>query len=171
MSGERGVNRLLSDFIGSLVRESTAIDAPLLEDLEATALDLVLTCLRGSLQREGGKPRVGSGQRHLEAIKRYIDEHLAAPDLGPEGIAAAHGISKRYLHLLFSRECLSVSRYIQLRRLEACRRALERCGSEAMSTTDIAMYWCFADASHFHRCFKARYGVTPHQYRSRCGGG
>jgi AraC-like DNA-binding protein len=67
--------------------------------------------------------------------------------------------------MLFQSETMSLSKYIQYQRLEACRRALRHPDYRQRSTTDIALQWGFSDVSHFHRCFKASYGVTPRQYK------
>ncbi|MBX2859523.1 MAG: helix-turn-helix domain-containing protein [Cellvibrionaceae bacterium] len=64
-------------------------------------------------------------------------------------------ISTRYLHMLFKPQQVSISKYILQQRVEACAKALAHPEYQHYSTTDIAMEWCFADASHFNRCFKA----------------
>jgi AraC-like DNA-binding protein len=63
-----------------------------------------------------------------------------------------------------------VGRYIQLQRLEGCKGNLENPEMNSFSATEIAFRWGFNDASHFGRCFKAQYGVTPSQYRKRAQG-
>ena len=80
-------------------------------------------------------------------------------------IATKHGISKRYLHLLFKQDGISVSRFIQQQRLAACHRALTNSEMQHLSTTDIAFQFGFGDISHFYRCFKSHYKLTPRQIR------
>jgi AraC-like DNA-binding protein len=59
-------------------------------------------------------------------VRQYINHHLGDQELTPEMIADAHRISVRYLHRIFEGEGTSVSRLVQQRRLEECRRELAR---------------------------------------------
>ena len=85
--------------------------------------------------------------------------------LGPQMIASAFSISTRSLHALFADEPLSVSRYIKVRRLEACRRALEDPAIRRQRTlTDLAHDFGFYDLSHMTRSFREQFGTTPSDY-------
>jgi AraC-like DNA-binding protein len=98
-------------------------------------------------------------------VKQYIDQRLADPALGPGEVAAAFGISTRYLHRLFEREHETVAQYIRDRRLERCRLLLL---DPRLSGHTILMlaYGCgFGDLSGFNRAFRAKYGMTPRQLR------
>jgi AraC-like DNA-binding protein len=53
---------------------------------------------------------VGAGR--LAEARRYVDRHLADPDLSPAGVAAALRISVRALHLLFEPTGTSFSRTV-----------------------------------------------------------
>jgi AraC-like DNA-binding protein len=70
---------------------------------------------------KGSEP--GEGRQAITPlrVKQYIDQRLADPALGPGEVAAAFGISTRYLHRLFEREHETVAQYIRDRRLERCR--------------------------------------------------
>ena len=98
-------------------------------------------------------------------LRAYIDAHLGEPDLTPTRIAAAHFISKRYLHRLFEAEGVSVSRWIRERRLERCRAALvdPRCREETVAS--VGMRCGLTDAAHFSRLFRETYGCTPSEFR------
>ena len=101
----------------------------------------------------------------LHRILEYLNANLQDPDLTPNAIAAAHGISTRYLSKLFECQGVSVTRYILDRRLDRCRTELEDACSAHKQITEIAFYWGFSSASHFSRTFKERYGMTPTQAR------
>lgn len=163
MSAEEPVNGLLSGFVRSLSERLDRIDASVVQRLEANVLDLLVTALQSGSAR---RPVIReTTSRHLYGARNYIRMHLADPNLCPDRIARAEGISTRYLHMLFKEAGESVSRYIQSQRLEACRSCLERAEMNGLSVSDIAFRWGFNDSSHFNRLFKAEFGVTPRCYR------
>jgi AraC-like DNA-binding protein len=98
-------------------------------------------------------------------IKHYIDQRLADPALGPGEVAAAFGISTRYLHRLFESEQETVAQYIKDRRLERCRLLLLD-PRHSVRTISMLAHGCgFGDLSGFNRAFRAKYGMTPRQLR------
>ena len=164
MNGEDPVNGMLSQFVYSLTRRYDRLQPPTLRRMEANVLDLLVTSLQAK-----AKPTLAQSESvqtgHLLRIKRFIAMHLQDHRLSPDFIAEAEGIGTRYLHKLFKVEGLSVSRYIQQKRLELCARVLADPLQMKLSTLDIALNAGLNDVSHFHRCFKAAYGITPRQYR------
>jgi AraC-like DNA-binding protein len=76
-------------------------------------------------------------------------------------------VSRRLLYNLFEEEGTSVARWIRERRLERCRRDLLDPALSHVPASAIAMGWGFADAAHFSRVFRARYGLPPGEYRRR----
>ncbi len=163
MSADEPVNGLLSQFVSSLSERLDRLDPAITQRLEANVLDLLVTALQFGPER---RPEAEDlAEEHLRRVRNFIHMHLADAQLSPDRIAHAEGISTRYLHMLFRRQGESVSRYVQLQRLEACRRSLERGDLAGMSVTDIAFGWGFNDSSHFNRLFKAEYGVTPKAWR------
>lgn len=166
MGREFPTHGLLSQFLYSLLQRIELLSPTVVKRLESNILDLLITSLE-AMSGADEAPMENTVQDHLRRIKRFIAMHLQDARLSPEFIAQAEGISKRYLHMLFKEEGISVSRYIQQQRLEACSRTLADASMRHLSTTDIALEWGFGDLSHFHRCFKAYYSITPRQYRLR----
>lgn len=114
-----------------------------------------------------GRPaadRPGGDRALLLRIRAFIDRHLADPDLTPRAIARAHSISLRHLHNLFESEDATVSRWIQRRRLEECRRDLAR-HAKGSTIAAVAHRWGFVSAAHFSRVFRAVYGMAPRECR------
>lgn len=138
------------------------------EEMERQAIQPLLGMLSVSyLANFGwrlGKSGAHSGAR-LEEIRQYIDEHVTEHDLTPESIAERFGVSTRYLRKLFAADSDSVSRYIQRRRLEKSADRLRNLLWQGRSITDICYDCGFKSAPHFTRAFKARFGVTPNEYR------
>lgn len=101
----------------------------------------------------------------LSALKRrvitYIDSCLEDSDLDIDQISTALTCSKRYLHMAFKHEEISISEYIWQARLSKCRSELESVKLNKKSLTEIAFSWGFSSSSHFSRSFKQKYGVSP----------
>lgn len=94
-------------------------------------------------------------------IRRYICSHIRDPNLSVSSIAAAKRISKRYLHWLFNDEPFTVNEFIISTRLEGCHADLQNPAYEALSVSQIAYSWGFANLSHFSKRYSARYGNPP----------
>jgi len=105
-----------------------------------------------------------------ERILRYIDANLEDTDLTPPRIAAAQGISTRYLHLLFANRGQTVAGWIRERRLLQCREEVEQ-SRRGLSLTEIAHRWGFSDGAHFSRSFKRRFGLPPKSWRDQYSAG
>lgn len=105
------------------------------------------------------------GARRVQ-IKRYIEANLRNPELTVRSVAAAFGISPRYLHILFTHENETVSSYVLRRRLEECGKQLADALWRRRTITEIAFGWGFNNATHFARVFRNRYGTSPRDYRN-----
>jgi AraC-like DNA-binding protein len=104
---------------------------------------------------------------HRIRIVNYIEAHLGDPDLTPMRVAVACKMTARYLHHLFSHGSETVARYILRRRLEECSRALTIPSQRGRTVTAIAFDYGFNSPTHFGRVFRARFGVTPREFRIR----
>jgi len=158
------IHGILSQFVLSLVQRMDQLEPATVQRLEANIMDLLITSLQAEENSSQPLP-VNAADKRLLHIKRFIEINLNDRRLTPDFIAKAEGISKRYLHKLFVEEDVSVSRYIQRLRLDECQKALTNPSMDHMSTTQIAFDSGFGDISHFHRCFKAQYKITPRQFR------
>jgi AraC-like DNA-binding protein len=105
-------------------------------------------------------------EAHLTRVESFVRRNLADPDLGPETVAAACGISVRYLHELLRDTNRTLGQWIREERLEACRTALAD-PSCNRTVADVAYGWGFTDQAQFSRLFKAQFGATPREYRRR----
>jgi AraC-like DNA-binding protein len=165
-AGDAGPTGLVSRFLQSLAgtEDLGAIRRP--DRVVSSMVDLVLGLLGDRTDSEVVRTSV---QRSLMTrIKAYVQENLADPELAPARIAAAHHISVRYLHKLFSTEGPTIAEYVRDLRLERCRRDLLDPRQGVRPIADIALHWGFGDISGFNRAFKARVGTTPSDYRNAC---
>ncbi len=166
MSGrEEGLTGMIVPFLAQMANNLDHVSGTAGVRLTRSAVDLVTTVLAHQLDLDRG---AGNGHRALaQRIRQYIDTNLASVDLGPTQIAAAHFISTRHLHSVFHEQGTTVSSWIRERRLERCRRDLLDVLLADRPVAAIAARWGFVDAAHFSRVFRAAYGVSPSELRSR----
>lgn len=131
--------------------------------------DGVVSVLAGALQSLPAAARTPAPTRlaayHLARAKQFIEERLADPELGIEQIAQALGLSASQLHRVFEHEPLAPAHYIRERRLEACSRDLLDPSLAGQAVSTLAYARGFNDAAHFSRAFRARFGVSPREWR------
>ncbi|MBH3426132.1 transcriptional regulator FeaR [Pseudomonas alkylphenolica] len=146
-----------------LVLEASNMDTLSLQESEAT-LEAIISLLR---------PVIGSNEADPDAHERlfrktiaFIDEHIRSEELCPELLAREVGVSVRGLYRMFSKKGLVVAQYIKSRRLDFCAESLRHGGAE-QKLSALGYSWGFSDASYFSTAFKARFGVSPGEYRKR----
>lgn len=133
---------------------------------EAELAGTILSLLDLSLPGRNGQPVAPSPAATLrQRVKAYIRLHLRDPDLTIDRIAAALSCSKRYLHMCFADEGLSITEFIWTERLDQCRRELEGETLAGRTITEVAFSWGFNSSSHFSRLFKKRFGAPPSRSR------
>lgn len=103
-------------------------------------------------------------------ITAFIQQRLDDPELTPQSIAAAHGISLSYLHRLFEDESETVAAFIRRRRLERARFDLADPAQATTPVHTVAARWGFARATDFARAFRAAYGIAPGDFRKHSRG-
>ncbi|MGP4004468.1 helix-turn-helix domain-containing protein [Streptomyces sp. 8N706] len=158
---------LVIPFLSQLAAKAGSHPPHLGDLLARNAADLLATLIAERLDRRVPDTGTDAATTALRLrVKAFIDRHLADPGLSPQTIADAHHISVRYVHRLFQTEDTTVSRWIQHRRLEACRCELSRTGRSIPAVTAIAHRFGFTSPSHFSRAFRAAYGMSPREWRT-----
>jgi len=166
MPGGESLSGLLSSLLTRFWQQRVATEEMLLGPRFGEAiLDLLASSYEPLTRSEALTSSLGLARR--EQVRGFIESHLHDPRLTPRRIAQALSMSTRYLHHVFNDDGETVSRYVQRRRLDECARALSDPAQVARTVTDIAFGFGFNDASHFGRVFRARYGLTPREYRRR----
>ncbi len=133
---------------------------------------LVMTAMKWMLLGPvlGGGPQQGGdgvGNTLMAKARRHIVEHLGDPALDPDQVASALCMSRRSLYLLFKEHRLTPSRMICDIRLNQAKQSLEDPGQSHQKMTNIALDVGFPDYATFSRLFKATFGITPSEFRSR----
>ncbi|MFE1191373.1 helix-turn-helix domain-containing protein [Streptomyces olivaceoviridis] len=161
---ESPLGTLLTPLLSRLVETAATYPQRTGESIARNVVDMVQTLAEERLSRPGTDTPTAARMLLLR-IRAYIDQHLSDRDLAPDTIARAHHISVRYLHKLFELENITVSRWIQKRRLEHSRRDMARRAPE-LTIGAVAHRWWFTSPSHFSRVFRATYGVSPAEWRN-----
>lgn len=100
--------------------------------------------------------------RVLRALK-IIERNLGQEPLKVESLASSLGISKRQIERLFQQEMKQpVQQYCRNLRLAYGYWLLL---NTSKSITEIATITGFSDSSHFNRCFRTQYAMTPSHAR------
>lgn len=116
---------------------------------------------------DSGASSVRAG--HLCRAERVVRQNLSNAALSPEFVASQCGISKRYLHELFSDTSTTVAQFIRDERLFAARDAIA--SSPGLSMAQIAYRFGFSDQAQFSRLFKAQFAMTPTEWRRTAAAG
>lgn len=163
IGGDSASGRLASTFIRQLHESLGELDPNSVTRLHASTVDLMAT----ALAEQTGAAVHGTEWQVLlrRRILSYLDCHLADPGLNCEVVAAAHGISERYMRKVFQGSAMGVSEWIWARRLEQARRDLSDPCLSHLGISAIGFDVGFKDTAHFSRAFKAKFGVTPSLHR------
>lgn len=132
----------------------------------AVADQMVYNAVRNATadQRVSLQSRNGMRNAHLAKAIHIMTDNIQSP-LSPSVIASDIGISTRQLERLFGKFLnTSPKKYFMELRLDRARNLLLQTES---SVTEVAFACGFESAGHFSRVYRAAFGVTPMQQRSR----
>jgi AraC-like DNA-binding protein len=158
INSTKGLGRITTEFCASLATEGAALGHDPRAQLGSQLMDmLALTLLAG----DDGAPGADSSvqKARLRSVQIWIEAHLGDLDMSLEKVAAANGMSLRYLHLLFARCEMSASEWIWNRRLQRCHDEIAK--RDGRSITSIAFDHGFNSSAHFSTMFRRKYGVSP----------
>ncbi len=163
LSGDRGLGKLIWGLISNAFDEIPDIQNGSSDDVAGIVIQMTRLAL---LDSSGAHSAPDAKAALRDRIKLYIASHLSDPDLSLKKIATAAGCTKRYLHMVFQAEGISISDYMRRQRLEHCRKDLLNPACAHRSITDIAYSWGFNSSNHFSRCFKQSFGASPRHLRA-----
>jgi len=160
LNGRSGCGAIFATHLRALARQAAELPSAGREPVLRATLELLVTAI-------DPMPLSVASDYHKSMLARitgHILQRLGDPELNPDGIATAVGISPRQLHRVFGESGWTVERWIWHRRLEACRHDLAL--RPAARISQIAYHWGFSDAAHFSRAFREAYGTSPRLYRA-----
>jgi AraC-like DNA-binding protein len=164
---EHTAMRLLRRYLDLLLQhQEIEDDAVLCDHVETTLVDLLALALGAG--REGAEVARLRGRRaaRLRMILAEIGAGFEAPDFCVHTVAAAVGLSPRYVQDLLHETGRSFTERVLERRLQKARALLTDARLFTRRITDIALDSGFTDISYFNRMFRRRFGVSPSGVRS-----
>jgi AraC-like DNA-binding protein len=166
LKGDRGAGLHASTMMRSVLRTvRQGLAEGIREHLAAALLHTVAAAFSEAYRARDTSPMTAELRRFQ--LTRFVDTHLRDADLTVQKVATAFGLSDRYVRMLFETVGESLSCYIQRRRLEESARQLRDPLWQGKTVSEIAFAWGFNSLGSYDRAFKARFDLTPRQYRQR----
>ena len=158
-SGGTPATRLLFDLVREVDKTEGSGSSPADAYLQLAVYDLLGALFVPSTS--------ASASRHADRLFARVDgvirDGFADPDLSPRRVAAAAGISLRYLQKLFTVRGSTCSDFIYSLRLDHAARLLRRRASLGTNQplSEVAYACGFRDYTHFARKFRHRFSHSP----------
>jgi AraC-like DNA-binding protein len=158
--------RLLKAYVNSLGEDEALATADLRHLVVCHVQDLIMLAVNAASAVRAGAAGRGLKAARLRAIKSHIAGRLTSPALSVGSVAAAHGLTERYVQRLFEAEGVTFSSFVSRQRLARAHRLLHdpRAGGQAVGA--IAYDCGFGDVAHFNRVFRRLYGQSPSEVRA-----
>lgn len=110
------------------------------------------------------RPRANLVSRDVRTeLDEIIARKIGSANLSGDSLAQALGVSRRTLYNHLSDVGGGLAAYVKTCRLRQAAKLLRQ---THWSVTTVATECGFENLSHFTRCFKAEYGMTPRQFRT-----
>jgi AraC-like DNA-binding protein len=159
-----GLQLLLSYF--RALNEHGALVTPELRELVVRHVhDLIATLVRPVELTFDVAETNGVNAARLGAIKTYMQEHAADPQLTLERVAARHRLSPRQTQRLFEADGTFFTQFLLQTRLAKAYATLIDSRARGRLISEIAFDCGFGDVSSFNRVFRKRYGAAPSDVR------
>jgi AraC family transcriptional regulator, positive regulator of tynA and feaB len=162
--GNKGAGQVASSMIRGMLKHVTdRFDERACEHLEQSLLHAVAAAYAECF---GAKwSRTGTADERRRQILAFVEANLREGDVTVDKVAMALGLSARYVRLLFEARDESLSAYILRRRLEGSARDLRDPLWQSHTVSRVASNWGFNSLGSYDRAFKARFGLSPSEYR------
>ena len=128
--------------------------------------DLAALTLGAAPEAESVARGRGVRAARLHAIKRDILARIDR-DIEVAALAARHGVSGRYVRMLFESDGTSLTEFIRDERLKRARSMLLNPRFATRKIAEVAYEAGFNDLSYFNRAFRRRFGQSPSAMRDR----
>src|SRR3984957_2197806 len=162
----QGLAGIVARALASAVQSLDALSEPEWDAVAQGLADLLFTLTRqmAAPVRDGGSSTKAA---IMNRVCQTIERGLEDPDLTPARVAQSEGISERYLQKLFEGVGDNFSHYVRERRLQRAWADLANPAEGNHTISEIAYRYGFGDSAHFSRTFRARFGLSPREFRQQ----
>jgi AraC-like DNA-binding protein len=157
--------RLLDQYTAILRKEGPTGDPLLDHHVAQHIIDLVALAMGGS---EETRERAAGGAvraARLAAVRADVLANLSEMRLSAKTVAKRHGLSDRYVHVLFEQTGKTFAQFVEEERLKRARALLMNPARAEMRISEIAAEVGYIEHSTFTRAFRRRFGETPRGVR------
>lgn len=159
--------RLLVHY-ASVLKQADTLATPEVQGLVSTHLkDLAALAIGATGEAAVAASSRGVPAARLRAIKADIVKNLTDRNLSIDTIARRHGITPRYVSMLFDGDATTFSEFVLVKRLDHAHRMLINPRFSNHTVSSVAFEAGFGDLSYFNRAFRRFYGATPSDVRAR----
>jgi AraC-like DNA-binding protein len=157
---------LLKRYLRSLASVKKPLSSELASTVGVHLLDLVAATLGPSTEAAKIVSERGVKAARLQAILAEVARRFGETNFSLDDVAAALGISRRYVQKLLDGTGKSFTEHLAECRLERAFAMLTDPHHLHSAIIDIAFEVGFGDVSHFNRTFRRRFGETPSDIRA-----
>lgn len=153
--------RLLNGYIKHLRGQGPTADPALAHQVGHHLVDLVALALGPAEETHARAMHGATRTARLAAIRADVLANLSDVHLSAITMGRRHGVTDRYIHLLFEETGQTFSRFVEEERLKHALALLTHPVHAAKRISDIAAEAGFSELSSFDRAFRRRFGDTP----------
>ena len=153
--------RLLLEYVAVLQRDGMLLDHSLRPLVAGHIHDLVAVTIGATREAMEAARTGGIRAARLATIRADVLANLSDVNLSARTIGRRHGVSDRYVHLLFAETGQSFGRFVEEARLKRALALLTHPTRTVRQIGEIAAAVGFAEQSTFNRAFRRRFGDTP----------
>jgi AraC-like DNA-binding protein len=154
---------LLAGYADMVFAQAPGIDALAAGYVRRHLFDLASAAIATAISQRQALAGPAVKEAQLARIRTAIAEMHADADFRIGDLAAALGLSPRYIQLLLAETEDTFSDCLRRVRLSSARRAIVDGAASKFSIADIAFASGFSDLSTFNRSFRKRFGKTPRE--------
>ncbi len=158
IDGTNGAGRIAFDTLKSLLGQADALNPGEGKPIADGLINMLAAAGVGTFG--AGELELAGRASTLQRVKVFILDNLSDDSLSARSIAAASGLTSRYINRLFEPEGVSLMRWVWRRRLEAARAVLAS-KREPHAIGNVAYAYGFKNASHFSHAFRRQFGYAP----------
>ena len=156
---------LLSELLQSVAANLHEAQRETLAPVEMVLPEFILAAILENAEARILGGAAGRRASMLDRVYQAIEQRLGDPELRLGDVADQFGVSQRYIQKLFETTGDTFGSYVKNRRLERCRDDMMNPHFSNRTISDILFHWGFNDSPSFSRAFRARYGLTPRDFR------